>query len=270
MFHVLCFMLHASCFMLHASCSMSLLSIRNLRVCAGDKEIVKGVNLDIGEGEVHAIMGPNGSGKSTLLNAIAGHPGLKIESGNVEYKGKDLLKMQPHERARAGIFLAFQHPRDIEGVSLRSFLFASYTAQMAVRFPEKRKISPITFQALLNQKMEELGINSAFADRSVNKGFSGGEKKKAEILQMLVLEPDLVLLDETDAGLDMDAMRVVARGISSLRLGARSFLIITHNFRILDYVKPDFIHVMQSGRITESGDINLVLRIEGEGYAKDK
>ncbi|MFH1349118.1 MAG: Fe-S cluster assembly ATPase SufC, partial [Patescibacteria group bacterium] len=262
---------------------MSILSIKNLHISTDGQKIVKGIDLIIKEGEVHAIMGPNGSGKSTLVNALMGNPKYTITDGEILFKGRDLLALDPHERAQAGLFLAFQYPRTIEGVSLRSFLFSAYSAQMAARFPDKRKISPITFQALLQQKMDLLKLDHFFAERSVNEGFSGGEKKKAEVLQMLTLEPELALLDETDSGLDIDALKVVAEGINELRVAGHeslvtsrpatsdqrpATLIVTHYARILDYIKPDFVHVMEDGRITRSGNAELAGELEKVGYGE--
>lgn len=224
------------------------------------------MSLEVPKGEVHAIMGPNGSGKSTLVNTLMGHPAYCVTKGEVLFDGKDLLGMEPHERARAGLFLAFQYPKTISGVSVRNFLFAAYTAQMTARYPDKRKISPITFYALLQQKMDLLHLDHAFSDRNVNEGFSGGEKKKLEVLQMLVLEPIFALLDETDSGLDIDALKVVAEGVNLMRSEKFSCLIVTHYARILDYVKPDKIHVMKQGHIVESGGADLAKRLEKEGY----
>jgi len=245
---------------------MPLLSISGLHISVQDQEIVHGVSLEVPQGEVHALMGPNGSGKSTLVNALMGHPAYSVTKGEVLFDGKDLLKMEPHERARAGLFLAFQYPKKISGVSVRSFLFAAYTAQMTARYPDKRKISPITFQALLQQKMDILGLDHSFAERSVNEGFSGGEKKKLEILQMLVLEPLFALLDETDSGLDIDALKVVAEGVNLMRSEKFSCLLVTHYARILDHIKPDQIHVMVDGKIRESGGMEVAVKLEHEGY----
>ncbi|MCF7844204.1 MAG: Fe-S cluster assembly ATPase SufC [Kiritimatiellales bacterium] len=244
----------------------SLLSISNLHISVDKQEIIHGLNLEVPNGEVHAIMGPNGSGKSTLVNSLMGHPAYSITSGEVLLDGKDILKMETHERAQAGLFLAFQYPKTISGVSVRNFLFAAYTAQMAFRYPDKRKISPITFQALLQQKMELLHLDFAFSDRNVNEGFSGGEKKKLEILQMLILEPIFALLDETDSGLDIDALKIVADGVNLMRSGKFSCLLVTHYARILNYVTPDKIHVMKQGQIIESGGADLAQRLEKEGY----
>ncbi|MDP6574990.1 MAG: Fe-S cluster assembly ATPase SufC [Candidatus Peribacteraceae bacterium] len=256
------------CFIINYQFSIinSFLSIKGLKVLVEEQEILHGVDLEIPQGEVHALMGPNGSGKSTLSNVLMGHPDYKVTSGEMSFRGQDLFSMTPDERAKAGVFLAFQYPRTISGVSLRSFLLAAYKAQMSARHPDGREISPITFQALLQQKMDEIGMDHNFCDRSVNEGFSGGEKKKAEMLQMLVLEPKFALLDETDSGLDIDALKIVAEGIEKLRSPERSFLIITHYARILDYVKPDRVHMVIDGRIADSGGPELALELEEKGY----
>jgi len=248
----------------------SILNIKDLHVSINDQEIVRGITLDIEEGEVHALMGPNGSGKSTLVNALMGHPGFKVTKGSVLFRGKDLLKMEPHERARVGLFLAFQYPKEIQGVTLRSFLFAAYKAQREARDPKSRQLSPITFQAYLQQKMDTLHLDHSFAERSLNEGFSGGEKKKSEVLQMLALEPVFALLDETDSGLDIDALKVVADGINTMRGPKFSCLLVTHYARILDYIKPDRVHVMIDGEIVESGGMELAERLEECGYEKYK
>jgi Fe-S cluster assembly ATP-binding protein len=252
------------------------LSIKGLKASVDGQEILHGVDLEIPQGEVHALMGPNGSGKSTLSNVLMGHPDYEVTSGEVSFRGQDLFKKTADERAKTGVFLAFQYPRTISGVSLRSFLLAAYKAQMSARHPrapqgvqgnaEGREISPITFQALLQQKMDEIGMDHSFADRPVNEGFSGGEKKKAEMLQMAVFEPSFAILDETDSGLDIDALKTVASGIEKLRSPERSFLIITHYARILDYVKPDRVHMMIDGRIADSGGPELALELEEKGY----
>jgi len=246
-----------------------LLSLKDLHVSVAGKEIIRGVSLAIREGEVHAIMGPNGAGKSTLVHALMGHPGYEVTKGKVTFRGKNLLKMEPHERARAGLFLAFQYPREIAGISVRSFLFAAYNAQMAVRNPGLRTLSPIKFQAMLTEKMNLLRLDSSFAERSLNHGFSGGEKKKAEMLQLHVLLPLLALLDETDSGLDLDALRTVADGLNTLRKHTHvpfTALLVTHYARILDVLKPDRVHVMVKGRIVESGGAALVAKLEKHGY----
>lgn len=253
---------------------MSLLSITDLHISIDEKTIIHGVSLEIKAGEVHAIMGPNGSGKSTLVNALAGHPKYQITKGSVEFHGKDLLKLAPHERAKGGMFLAMQYPKEIEGVSLRSFLFAAYKAQMMARDPAFKAVSPVRFQKMLEEEMKLLHMDSAFAERAVNKGFSGGEKKKSEVLQMRVLKPRLALLDETDSGLDVDALKTVAEGVESMRgTSAKSAdeagfsaLIVTHYARILGYIVPDHVHVMVAGKIVESGGKELAQRLEKEGY----
>lgn len=265
----------------------ALLAIRDLHVAVSGKEIVKGISLDVGSGEIHAIMGPNGSGKSTLVNALMGHPHLDVTKGSATYQGKDLLGMAPEDRAKSGLFLAFQYPRSIAGVSLRSFLFAAYNAQQAARIPKAKKMSPIQFRTFLEEQLRELNMDSAFADRAVNEGFSGGEKKKAEILQMKVLQPILALLDETDSGLDIDALKVVADGVNQMRAarhpstrsvvaplaqgdtaGRFTALLVTHYARILRYLAPDRVHVMVGGTIVESGGADLAERLEREGYER--
>ncbi len=245
-----------------------LLSINDLHVSVQGTGIVHGFSLDIMEGEVHAIMGPNGSGKSTLVHALMGHPAYDITGGTVTFHGEDLLAMEPHERAQAGLFLAFQYPKEIAGVTLRNFLFAASSAQRAVREPSAKKTSPLHFQKSLEKHMKELHMDPAFADRFVNKGFSGGEKKKAEILQMHVLKPYLALLDETDSGLDVDALRVVAQGVNAMKSPSFSALLVTHYARILAYIEPDAVHVMVKGKIVESGDASFAKKLEDEGYAK--
>lgn len=243
-----------------------ILSIIDLCASVEDKEILRGVSLSIEEGELHAIMGPNGSGKSTLVSVLMGHPAYKVTKGVVKFKGKDLLVLAPEERAQAGLFLAFQYPKEIAGVSLRSFLFAARNAQQKVRDPDARKLSPIKFKKELEGMMEELKMDSSFAERFVNQGFSGGEKKKAEILQLKVLKPTLALLDETDSGLDIDALKIVAEGINSMRSSHFSALLVTHYARILNEITPDQVHVMVGGRIVESGEAELAKRLEKEGY----
>ena len=244
-----------------------MLSIRNLHIAVENKSIVKGIDLTINPGEVHAIMGPNGSGKSTLVSTLMGHPGYEITGGSVDFHGENLLEMEPHERAQAGLFLAFQYPKEIAGVTLRSFLFAAYKAQMKARNPDTNVASPIKFKALLEEKMEELKMDPAFAERFVNQGFSGGEKKKAEVLQMHILQPHLALLDETDSGLDVDALKIVAEGVNALR-GSPEFscLLVTHYARILGYIHPDHVHVMVDGKIVKSGDAAFAKELEEEGY----
>lgn len=247
---------------------MELLNISGLRIAIDDKEIVKGINLTINQGETHAIMGPNGSGKSTLVSTLMGHPGYEITDGSVTFMGKDLLAMEPHERAQTGLFLAFQYPKEIAGVTLRSFLFAAYKAQMAARQPDANVASPIKFKKLLEETMATLKMDTAFAERFVNQGFSGGEKKKAEVLQMHILKPMLSLMDETDSGLDVDALKTVAEGVNALKGPEFSALLVTHYARILDYINADHVHVMVNGNIVESGGPEFARQLEEGGYEK--
>ena len=246
-----------------------MLNAHNLHISVDDKEIVKGIDLNIEEGQIHAIMGPNGSGKSTLVSTLMGHPGYTVTAGSVEFMGKDLLAQAPHERAQAGLFLAFQYPKEIAGVTLRSFLFAAYKAQMKVRNPEMKVSSPIKFKALLEGAMKSLKMDTAFAERFVNQGFSGGEKKKAEVLQMHILQPSLALMDETDSGLDVDALKIVADGVNALKERSDfSALVVTHYARILDHIHPDHVHVMVDGEIVESGGKEFAQQLEEGGYEK--
>ena len=251
---------------MHAS--SSILSVKALHIAVEGEEVVRGIDLEITSGETHAIMGPNGSGKSTLVNALMGHPAYTVTKGTAKFLGKDLFAMKSAERAQAGLFLAFQYPKEIAGVTLRNFLFAAYNAQMSVRDPSHKKISPIKFKKFLEEHMEALKMDTSFAERMLNQGFSGGEKKKAEVLQMRVLQPTLALLDETDSGLDIDALKIVAEGINSQRSPERSFLLVTHYARILEYVEPDHVHVMVGGKIVESGDAAFAHQLEAEGYER--
>jgi len=242
-----------------------MLEIRNLHVRVEDKPILRGVDLVIRAGEVHAVMGPNGSGKSTLANVLAGREGYQVTEGSVRFRGEDLLSWTPEARARAGVFLAFQYPVEIPGVGNSYFMKAALNA---VR--EARGLSPldaIDFLTLVKQKAKELEMDEAFLSRSVNEGFSGGEKKRNEILQMSLLEPALAVLDETDSGLDIDALRIVADGVNRLRSPERSVLAITHYQRLLDYLVPDRTHVLINGRIAKSGDRSLAVELEKRGYA---
>jgi Fe-S cluster assembly ATP-binding protein len=246
--------------------SQALLEIKDLhaRVEGNDTEILKGVELRVGEGEVHALMGPNGSGKSTLAKVIAGHPGYEVTAGDVLFRGESFLDMEPDERGRAGIFLAFQYPAEIPGVSIANFLRTAVNARLA----EGEELDVFAFQRMLIEKMDLLKMDDSFATRYVNDGFSGGEKKRNEILQMAVLEPALAVLDETDSGLDIDALRIVSNGVNTLteadeRLGV---LLITHYKRILNYITPDHVHVMMDGRIVESGGADLADKLEDQGY----
>jgi Fe-S cluster assembly ATP-binding protein len=245
----------------------SSISIKDLRVSVEDKLILKGLNLEIGLGETHAIMGPNGSGKSTMAYALAGHPKYEVEGGEVWLDGENLLDMTPDERARAGLFLAFQYPTGIPGISMANFLRTSVNAVRGKSNGDGKKGIPITeFRDLLNEKMTLLKMDKSFARRYLNEGFSGGEKKRAEILQMALLEPKFAILDETDSGLDIDALRVVSEGVNALTGPERSFIIITHYQRILNYIKPDYVHILYDGQIVESGGPELAERLEAEGY----
>ncbi len=242
------------------------LEIRNLHVSVEDKPILRGVNLTIKQGQVHALMGPNGSGKSTLANALAGNPTYDVTSGQVIFNGRDLLELEADERSRAGLFLAFQYPVSIPGVTLANFLRLAINARMKAADPNSKGISVSDFRKLMKAKMDLLGMDHSFAGRYLNEGFSGGEKKRAEILQMAVLQPTFAILDETDSGLDIDALRVVSEGVNTLRGPDLGVLVITHYQRILNYIKPEFVHVMFEGRIVESGGPELALKLEDAGY----
>ncbi len=242
----------------------AMLSIRNLVVRIDGKEILKGLDLEVGTGEVHAIMGPNGSGKSTLAHVLAGRPGYEITSGTVSYQGRDLFALAPEERARAGVFLGFQYPVEIPGVNNVYLLKAALNA--ARKEHGLAEVDAFEFLTLVRDKMKLMRIEDSFLSRAVNQGFSGGEKKRNEILQMLVLEPKLAILDETDSGLDIDALKVVAAGVNSLRSPERACVLVTHYQRLLEYVVPDFVHVLVDGRIAKSGDRTLALELEKRGY----
>ncbi len=241
-----------------------MLEIRNLSVSADGKSILNGINLSVNKGEVHAIMGPNGSGKSTLAQVIAGRDGYDITGGEVLYEGKDIFELAPEERARAGLFLAFQYPVEIPGVSNLYFLRAALNAVRQARGEDL--IDAIDFLNLAKEKMTDLEVDSTMIERSVNAGFSGGEKKRNEIFQMSILEPKLAILDETDSGLDIDAMKLVANGVNKLRDPERAIVVVTHYQRLLEYIVPDFVHVLAGGRIVKSGDRNLALELEEKGY----
>jgi Fe-S cluster assembly ATP-binding protein len=242
----------------------ALLEVQGLRASAGEKEILKGIDLTVKAGEVHAIMGPNGSGKSTLAQVLAGHPAYSVTAGSVRFQGADLLDMEPEERARSGLFLAFQYPVEITGVSNAYFLRAAYNAIRKSRGEEE--LDPMDFLDLLEQRLKLVEWESEIMSRAVNSGFSGGEKKRNEILQMAVLEPTLAILDETDSGLDIDALRIVAKGVNSLRRPDRATVVVTHYQRLLDYIIPDFVHVISDGRIVKSGGRELALELEAKGY----
>jgi FeS assembly ATPase SufC len=236
--------------------------INDLKASVEGKEILKGINLEIKGGEIHAIMGPNGTGKSTLASALMGHPKYEVTGGTVQLNGEDILEMEVDERARAGMFLAMQYPSEITGVTNADFLRSAINA----RREEGNEISLIKFIRQMEGKMKELEMNPEFAHRYLNEGFSGGEKKRNEILQMMLLDPKLVILDEIDSGLDIDALRIVSNGVNAMRSEDRGFLVITHYQRLLNYIKPDFVHVMMQGRIVKSGGPELAERLENEGY----
>ena len=241
---------------------MNALSVENLHVTIAGQEIVRGLSLRVPRGEVHAIMGPNGSGKSTLAKVMAGHPDYEITAGKIIMDGEDLLELEPDDRARKGLFLAFQYPSEVPGVTIANFLRAAVQA----RLPEGEELEATEYYAKLYEKMELLGMDRSFTSRSVNEGFSGGEKKRTEILQLAMLDPKYAILDETDSGLDIDALKTVAHGVNSLRGPNIGILLITHYQRILNYVVPDHVHVMVQGRIVRSGGKELALELEERGY----
>lgn len=241
-----------------------MLSIKNIHASIEEKQILKGINLEVRPGEVHAIMGPNGSGKSTLASVLAGRQEYEVTEGTVTFSGKDMLEMSPEDRAREGLFLAFQYPVEIPGVSTTNFIKTALN--------EKRKyhglapLDAVSFLKLMKEKMELVEIDKSLLNRSINEGFSGGEKKRNEIFQMAMLEPTLAVLDETDSGLDIDALRIVANGVNKLRTPDRAIIVITHYQRLLDYLQPDFVHVLMNGRIVRSGTKDLALELEEKGY----
>ena len=241
-----------------------MLDIKNLQVTAADKQILKGVDLHVKAGEVHAIMGPNGSGKSTLARIIAGHPEYVVTGGEVRYLGRDLLAMDPDERAREGVFMAFQYPVEIAGVNNAYFLKAALNAKR--KHHGEPELDAMEFLQLIQEKSKLLNINQAMLQRAVNEGFSGGEKKRNEIFQMALLEPKLAVLDETDSGLDIDALKTVAAGVNAMRGPDRAIIVVTHYQRLLDYIVPDYVHVLSAGRIVKSGGKELALELEQKGY----
>ena len=242
-----------------------MLEIKNLHATVGGKPILKGLDLAIGGGEIHAIMGPNGAGKSTLGNVIAGRDGYEVTAGEVLYRGQNLLDLEPEERACEGIFLAFQYPVEIPGVNNTYFLRAALNAQRKYR--DQPELDSMQFLKMVREKLGVLHISDDLLHRAVNEGFSGGEKKRNEIFQMAVLEPSLAILDETDSGLDIDALRLVAEGVNRLRSDDRSMIVVTHYQRLLEYIVPDVVHVLSDGKIVASGDAKLALKLEDEGYA---
>src|SRR5215831_3326650 len=241
-----------------------MLEIKNLHASAGEKPILRGISLTVNAGEVHAVMGPNGSGKSTLAQVLAGHPAYEVTAGEVLYDGENLLEMDPEERAQKGLFLAFQYPVEIPGVSNAYFLRSAYNEIRKSRGEDE--VDPIDFLEIMDQKLQLVHMSDDMLQRSVNAGFSGGEKKRNEILQMAVLDPKLAILDETDSGLDIDALRIVANGVNALRRQDRAMIVITHYQRLLNYIVPDFIHVLHQGRIIRSGTKELALELEVKGY----
>lgn len=241
-----------------------MISIKNLHASVEGKEILRGLNLDVKAGEVHAIMGPNGSGKSTLASVLAGREDYEVTAGEVKFNGKDLLELSPEDRAREGLFLAFQYPVEIPGVSNINFLKTAINEIRA--YHNLGPIEPKAFLALVKEKQKLVELDGKLANRSVNEGFSGGEKKRNEIFQMAMLEPKLAILDETDSGLDIDALRIVANGVNQLRDAGRSFIVVTHYQRLLDYIVPDHVHVLYNGRIVKSGPKELALELEEKGY----
>lgn len=241
-----------------------LLEIKNLHAGIEDKEILKGLSLQVNKGEVHAIMGPNGSGKSTLSKVLAGHPSYEVTSGEVLFEGRDLLELEPDERAREGIFMAFQYPVEVPGVSNSQFLRLAYNEKM--KHLGQEELDPLEFNDYLKEKAKLVEMNPEFFKRSVNEGFSGGEKKRNEILQMAVLEPKLAILDETDSGLDIDALRIVAEGVNKLRSSENAIILVTHYQRLLNYIEPDFVHVLANGKVVQSGNKDLALKLEEQGY----
>ncbi len=242
-----------------------MLTIKDLHASINGKEILKGLNLNINEGEVHAIMGPNGAGKSTLSAVLTGNPNYKVTQGTVTFRGKDLLAMSPEQRAREGVFLSFQYPVEIPGVSMVNFMRTALSEKR--KYEGKEPLSAKEFLKLLREKRELVELDDRLSKRAVNEGFSGGEKKRNEIFQMAILEPSLAILDETDSGLDIDALRIVAQGVNRLKTPDNAYIVITHYQRLLDYIIPDFVHILADGRIVKTGDKTLALQLEEKGYA---
>lgn len=241
-----------------------MLEIRNLHATVDGNEILRGINLTVKKGEIHAIMGPNGSGKSTLAKVLAGHPAYEVTAGEVLYEGRNLLELAPDERAREGVFMAFQYPIEVPGVSNAQFLRLAYNEKQ--KHLGKDELDPLEFKDLLKQRAKVVEMDASFMSRSVNEGFSGGEKKRNEILQMAVLEPKLAILDETDSGLDIDALRVVAGGVNQLQTSENAIIVVTHYQRLLNYIVPDYVHVLAHGRIAREGGKELALELEEKGY----
>ena len=241
-----------------------ILEIKNLRACIDNNEILKNLNLTINRGEIHAIMGPNGSGKSTFSKIIAGHPAYQVLGGDILFKGSSILDLDPEKRSHLGIFLAFQYPIEIPGVSNEDFLRLAYNSKQ--KFLNKPEVDPIEFFSIINEKLKLVNMSSVFLSRNVNEGFSGGEKKRNEILQMILLESELSILDETDSGLDIDALKIISNGINTFMGSNKAIILITHYQRLLDYIKPDFVHVMQNGKIIKTGNSELAKELELKGY----
>nr|YP_010201520.1 Iron-sulfur cluster formation ABC transporter ATP-binding subunit [Skeletonema grevillei]UAM92147.1 Iron-sulfur cluster formation ABC transporter ATP-binding subunit [Skeletonema grevillei] len=241
-----------------------ILEIKNLRACIDNNEILKNLNLTINRGEIHAIMGPNGSGKSTFSKIIAGHPAYEVLGGDILFKGSSILDLDPEKRSHLGIFLAFQYPIEIPGVSNEDFLRLAYNSKQ--KFLNKPEVDPIEFFSIINEKLKLVNMSSVFLSRNVNEGFSGGEKKRNEILQMILLESELSILDETDSGLDIDALKIISNGINTFMDSDKAIILITHYQRLLDYIKPDFVHVMQNGKIIKTGSSDLAKELELKGY----
>ena len=241
-----------------------ILEIKNLRACIDNNEILKNLNLTINRGEIHAIMGPNGSGKSTFSKIIAGHPAYQVLGGDILFKGSSILDLDPEKRSHLGIFLAFQYPIEIPGVSNEDFLRLAYNSKQ--KFLNKPEVDPIEFFSIINEKLKLVNMSSVFLSRNVNEGFSGGEKKRNEILQMILLDSELCILDETDSGLDIDALKIISNGINVFMNDNKAIILITHYQRLLDYIKPDYVHVMQNGKIIKTGTAELAKELEAKGY----
>ena len=244
--------------------NVPILEIKNLQACINENKILKSLNLTINKGEIHAIMGPNGSGKSTFSKVLAGHPAYDVLDGEILFKGKSIIDLEPEERSHLGLFLAFQYPIEIPGVSNEDFLRLAYNAKQA--FLEKPEIDPIEFFSIITQKLELVDMSPTFLSRNVNEGFSGGEKKRNEILQMILLDSDVSILDETDSGLDIDALKIISKGINTFMKEDKAIILITHYQRLLDYIKPNYVHVMQNGKIIKTGTAELAKELELKGY----
>jgi Fe-S cluster assembly ATP-binding protein len=244
--------------------NLPLLEVKNLHVSINDNEILKDLNLTINQGEIHAIMGPNGSGKSTFSKVLAGHPAYSVLDGDIFFKGSSILDLEPEQRSHLGIFLAFQYPIEIPGVSNEDFLRLAYNSKQ--KFYNKPEVDPIEFLTIINEKLKLVNMSPLFLSRNVNEGFSGGEKKRNEILQMILLDSELAILDETDSGLDIDALKTISTGINNFMTSSKSILLITHYQRLLDYIKPNYVHVMQNGQIIKTGSAKLATELESKGY----